>query len=90
VKHFQVTVYHLLQSHLKFDRMMDSYIELSAVAKEDRYAGCIVIGNINFADDFSGDRAVGPPTANRLTFHADSLSVTLAIAYCEFIGYSQC
>jgi len=67
LKHMQVIVYHLLHARPEFNGMPHAYIELSAVLKVDRYGGHLVIGDLYFLHDFSGDRAVGPPAGDECT-----------------------
>lgn len=56
------------QPDLKLDRVMHSYIELCAVTKGDNHSGYLVIGDFDFFDDFTGDRAIGTPATNRFRF----------------------
>jgi DNA-binding XRE family transcriptional regulator len=56
------------QPDLKLDWVMHSYIELGAVTKVDNHSGYLVIGYFDFLDNFTSDRAIGPPATNRFRF----------------------
>jgi hypothetical protein len=56
------------QPDLKLDWMVHSYIELSVVTKVDNHSRNLVVGYFDFLDDFTSDRAVGTPAANRFRF----------------------
>ena len=53
------------QPDLKLDWMLHSYIQLGAVTKVNNHSGYFVIGDFDFFDNFTGDRAIGPPATNR-------------------------
>ena len=56
------------QPDLKLDWVMHPYIELGAVTKGDNHSGHLIVGDFDFLDNLTGDRAIGPPTANRFRF----------------------
>ncbi|MFZ1010743.1 MAG: hypothetical protein WAN65_28140 [Candidatus Sulfotelmatobacter sp.] len=55
-----------------------SYMELSAVTKVYGHGGHLVIGDFDFLDDFTGDRAIGTPATNWFaSFHYAPPSATV-------------